>query len=70
MYFVLGHGNLKGMFNNNATEMKLNGNMRGFTGGFGVNLRPVFNTRSWFSYSFEDHKYFAPIHSFEITLAF
>jgi len=70
MYFVLGHGNLKGMFNNNATEMKLNGNMRGFTGGFGINLRPVFNTRSWFSYSFEDHKYFAPIHSFEITLAF
>jgi hypothetical protein len=70
MYFVLGHGNLNGMFNNNATELELNGNMRGFTGGFGVNLRPVFNTRSWLSYSFEDHKYFAPIHSFEITLTF
>ena len=70
MYFVLGHGNLNGMFNNNATELELNGNMRGFTGGFGVNLRPVFNTRSWLSYSFEDHKYFAPIHSFEITISF
>jgi len=70
MYFVLGHGNLNGMFNNNATELELNGNMRGFTGGFGINLRPVFNTRSWLSYSFEDHKYFAPIHSFEITIAF
>ena len=70
MYFVLGHGNLNGMFNNNATELELNGNMRGFTGGFGVNLHPVFNTRSWLSYSFEDHKYFAPIHSFEITLTF
>ena len=70
MYFVLGHGNLNGMFNNNATELELNGNMRGFTGGFGINLRPVFNTRSWLSYSFEDHKYFAPIHSFEITLTF
>mgnify|MGYP000359641241 FL=1 len=70
MYFVLGHGNLNGMFNNNATELELNGNMRGFTGGFGVNLHPVFNTRSWLSYSFEDHKYFAPIHSFEITISF
>jgi hypothetical protein len=70
MYFVLGHGNLNGMFNNNATELELNGNMRGFTGGFGINLRPIFNTRSWLSYSFEDHKYFAPIHSFEITIAF
>jgi len=70
MYFVLGHGNLNGIFNNNATELELNGNMRGFTGGFGINLRPVFNTRSWLSYSFEDHKYFAPIHSFEITIAF
>ena len=50
--------------------MELNGNMRGFTGGFGINLRPVFNTKSWISYSFEDHKYFAPIHSFEVTIEF
>ena len=70
MYFILGHGNLNGMFDNKASEMELNGNMRGFTGGFGINLRPVFNTKSWISYSFEDHKYFAPIHSFEVTIEF
>ena len=70
MYFVIGHGNLNGMFNNKASEIELNGNMRGFTGGFGINLRPVFNTKSWISYSFEDHKYFAPIHSFEVTIEF
>ena len=70
MYLIIGHGNLNGMFNNKASEIELNGNMRGFTGGFGLNLRPVFNTKSWISYSFEDHKYFAPIHSFELTLEF
>ena len=70
MYFVIGHGNLNGMFDNKASEIDLNGNMRGFTGGFGINLRPVFNTKSWISYSFEDHKYFAPIHSFEVTIEF
>ena len=70
MYFVIGHGNLNGMFDNKASEIELNGNMRGFTGGFGLNLRPVFNTKSWVSYSFEDHKYFAPIHSFEVTIEF
>ena len=70
MYFVIGHGNLNGMFNNKASEIELNGNMRGFTGGFGINLRPVFNTKSWISYSFEDHKFFAPIHSFEVTIEF
>ena len=70
MYFVIGHGNLNGMFNNKASEIELNGNMRGFTGGFGINLRPVFNTKSWISYSFEDHKYFAPVHSFEVTIEF
>ena len=70
MYFVIGHGNLNSMFDNKASEIELNGNMRGFTGGFGLNLRPVFNTKSWVSYSFEDHKYFAPIHSFEVTIEF
>ena len=70
MYFVIGHGNLNGMFDNKASEIDLNGNMRGFTGGFGINLRPVFNTKSWISYSFEDHKFFAPIHSFEVTIEF
>ena len=70
MYFVIGHGNLNGMFNNEASEIELNGNMRGFTGGFGINLRPVFNTKSWISYSFEDHKYFEPIHSFEVIIEF
>ena len=70
MYFVIGDGNLNGMFDNKASEIDLNGNMRGFTGGFGINLHPVFNSKSWISYSFEDHKFFAPIHSFEVTLEF
>ena len=58
-----GHGNLKALGFNDPSDTQLDGNMRGFSGGFGVNLLPVFRQKTKLFYGFEDHRYLEPIHS-------
>ncbi|MBT3216897.1 MAG: PorV/PorQ family protein [Candidatus Marinimicrobia bacterium] len=58
-----GHGNLNSLGYSDPTDAQLNGNMRGFSGGFGVNLEPVFRQKTKLFYGFEDHRYLEPIHS-------
>jgi len=68
MYFALGHGNITALINSDLSDEDLNGNMRGISGGVGLNLKPVFNQSIWLTYAFEGHKYFNPIHSFGVTI--
>jgi len=68
MYFALGHGNITALINSDLSDEDLNGNMRGISGGVGLNLKPVFNQSIWVTYAFEGHKYFNPIHSFGVSI--
>lgn len=70
LYVAIGHGNLNSLINPGLNNEDLGGNMRGLTGGLGINLLPVLGQHTWLTYSFESHKYFNPIHSFGISLEF
>lgn len=65
-----GHGNLNALGLQDPGEKGLKGNMRGFSGGFGINLQPVFRQKTKIFYGFEDHRYLEPIHSIGVQFQF
>ena len=70
IYIAMGHANINALFQSNASDEDLGGNMRGFTFGGGINFGKFTGNPFWVEYSWEDHKYLKAIHRVGLELSF
>ena len=67
-YVSGGNANLIRMFNPNISDRDVNGSMKSWCIGAGVNLGMIFNKSFWVKYAWEEHEYFNGINRIGIDV--
>ena len=69
-YLAGGHANLKRLFNPDISYKSVNGSMKSWTVGGGMNLGMLFQKSFWLKYSWEAHEYFDGINRIGLDMSF
>ncbi|MBN2280794.1 MAG: PorV/PorQ family protein [Candidatus Marinimicrobia bacterium] len=69
-YLAGGHADLRRLFDPKVSYKTVNGSMKSFTFGGGINLGIIFKKNLWIKYAWEAHEYFDGINRLGLDIAF